>query len=360
MNYFITCLLLSISFLTNAQSTVHTQPLEVLFIAASHEYGTKSVEDFSYPINKALAFKPDAVFGENLSPGDYNALDRHWNKEAIDSRLAYLTKIGYALPRNPQAFIAKQYKLLQTYPYYHQERMKLAHALFLTHDFGNASYQFYLLDKMRPAFGKEEIAAFTRILGPVDSLKNLGFRRTNEYYNIFHPIAQKLKMERIMPMDCQKFNTPWSEAWGKTDSLYKVFETAIEADTTSGDYRKYAALMNENNALQKRMNAAVRAGKGTAFFNTAEWDKLTDFGNFYGNRYLFGLPNFPESGIRDMLKYWTLRNEGMVQNIVSRAREIGAKRVVVGVGASHRELMVKLLKETPGVTVYTLNEYQPE
>ncbi|MCX6216854.1 DUF5694 domain-containing protein [Spirosoma sp.] len=356
MKFSVTLLLIAMSILAKAQSKM-VQPLEILFIAASHDYGTKSIEDFSYPINKALAFKPDAVFGENLSPEDYDALDRHWNKEAIDKRLAYLTKVGYKLPKNPKAFIARQYKLLQTYPYYHQERMKLAHALFLTHDFGNASYQFYLLDKLRPAFGNEEIAAFTRILGPVDSLKNLGFRRTNEYYNIFHPIAQTLKFEKIMPMDCQKYNTPWSEAWGKTDSLYKQFETAIEADTNSADYRKYAALLNESNALQRQMNAAVRAGKGTAFFNTAEWDKLTDFGNFYGNHYLFGLKGFPENGVRDMLNYWTLRNEGMCQNLVSRARNAGAKRVVVGVGASHRELMVKLLKAMPGVTVYTLNEY---
>ena len=159
MKILVTLLLITCSLLANAQSTTTNQPLDILFIAASHDYGSKSAEDFSYPINKALAFKPDAVFGENLSPEDYDALDRHWNKENIDKRLAYLIQLGYKLPKNSRAFIAHQYKVLREYPYYHQERMKLAHALFLTHDFGNASYQFYLLDKMRPAFGKEEIAA---------------------------------------------------------------------------------------------------------------------------------------------------------------------------------------------------------
>ncbi|MVM40798.1 hypothetical protein GO730_29050 [Spirosoma sp. HMF3257] len=359
MKFFVSLLLITVSFLASAQSVKKGQPLEILFIAAAHDYGAKPVEDFTYAINKALAFKPDAVFGENLSPEDYDALDRHWNKEAIDKRLAYLTKLGYPVPKHPQAFIARQYKLLRKYPNYHQERMKLAHALFMTHDFGNASYQFYLLDKMRPAFGAEEVAAFTRILGPVDSLKNVGFRRTNEYYNIFHPIAQTLKLEKIMPMDCQKYNTPWSAAWEKTDSLYKIFEKSIEADTNSADYRTYQKLVNENNALQRLLNKANQAGKSTEFLNTVEWDKYTDFGNFYGNRYLFGLKGFPENGVRDMLKYWTLRNEGMCQNIVNRARQLGAKRVVVGVGASHRELMVSILKAMPGVTVYTLNEYHP-
>lgn len=351
--------LLTTSFLASAQSNKNSQPLEILFIAAAHDYGPKPIEDFSYPINKALAFKPDAVFGESLSPEDYDALDRHWNKEAIDKRLAYLTKIGYPLPKNPQAFIARQYKLLHKHPNYHQERMKLAHALFLTHDFGNASYQFYLLDKLRPVFGAEEVATFTRILGPVDSLKNVGLRRTNEYYNIFHPIAQTLKLEKIMPMDCQKYNTLWSAAWEKTDSLYKIFEKQIEADTSSADYRTYSRLNKENNDLQRLLNKANQAGKSTEFLNTADWDKYTDIGNFYGNHYLFGLKNFPEASVRDMLKYWTLRNEGMCQNMVDRAREIGAKRIVVGVGASHRELMVNLLKAMPGVTVYTLNEYRP-
>ncbi len=180
------------------------KPIEILLIGASHDYSSKPVEHFEYTLNKALAFRPDAIFGENLSPADYDALDRHWNKEAIDKRLAYLTSIGHPLPKNPKKFIKTQYKLLRDHSNYHQDRMYLAHALFLTHDFGNASYQFYLLDKLRPAFGAEEVTTFTRVLGPIDSLKNLGFRRNSEYYTIFHPLAQQLHLASIEPMDCQQ------------------------------------------------------------------------------------------------------------------------------------------------------------
>ncbi len=349
-------LLITGSFLANAQPNTSNQPLEVLFIAASHNYGKNMVEQFDYPINKALAFRPDAVFSEDLSPEDFDALTDYWNMANVKSRLAYLEKLGYAAPKNPDTFIRKTYKLLRDHPNYHQDRMKLARALYLKHDFGNARYQLYRLDKAKTAFGNEEIAAYRAILGEPDSLYR---SRSSEYHNIFFPILDKLQQDRIFPMDCQKYDVQWSEAWGKTDSLYKVFETALDADTNSADYRKYQTLINENNALQRSMNAAAKAGKSTEFLNTADWDKLTDYGNFYGNRYLFGLKGFPEEGVGNMLKYWTLRNECMCQNIVNRARQMGAKRVVVGVGASHRELMVKLLKATPGVTVYTLNEYQP-
>ena len=348
--------LLVLSLNTNAQQPKTVQSLDILLIGASHDYGKKLVEDFSYPINKALTFRPDAVFSEDLSVEDFDALTDYWNMANVKKRLAYLQKINYAAPKNGDKFITDSYKLLHEHPNYHQDRMKLARALYLKHDFGNARYQLYRLDKARPAFGKEEIAAYQAILGEPDSLYR---SRSSEYHNIFFPLLDQLKQDRILPMDCQKYDLQWSEAWSRTDSLYKVFDKSVEADTTTADYRKYAALMMGSNQLQKSMNAARKAGKSTEFMNTIDWDKLTDMGNFYGNRALFGLNGFPENGVRDMLKYWTLRNECMAQNILSRARQTGAKRVVVGVGASHRELLVTLLKATPGVTVHTLNEYNP-
>jgi hypothetical protein len=47
----------------------------------------------------------------------------------------------------------------------------------------------------------------------------------------------------------------------------------------------------------------------------------------------------------------------MAHNVVNRARAAGAKRVVVGVGANHRKIMVDILRTMPGVTVYELNDF---
>ena len=61
-----------------------------------------------------------------------------------------------------------------------------------------------------------------------------------------------------------------------------------------------------------------------------------------------------------MLHQWQLRNEEMAHNVVERARIAGAKRVVVGVGANHRKIMVDILRTIPGVKVYEFNTYRSQ
>jgi hypothetical protein len=339
-----------------AQQAKTNQPLEVLMIGASHDYGKNLVEQFNYPLDKALAFRPDAVVSEDLSADDFNALTDYWNMATVKKRLAYLQSVEYPAPKNPDAFIRDTYKLLREHPNYHQDRMKLARALYLKHDFGNARYQFYRLDKAKGTFGDEERAAYQAILGVPDSLYR---SRSSEYHNIFFPIMDKLQQDRLIPMDCQKYDLQWQAAWEGADSLFHKWETGVEKDSTSADARRYAALMKRTDDLGKRVKEAHQARKETEFLNSPEGDEFLNIVNFYGARRMFGAANFPEKALSKMLHFWQLRNECMCQNLVSRARAAGAKRVVVGVGANHRKIMVDMLKAIPGVTVYTLNEYNP-
>lgn len=325
-------------------------------IGASHDYGKNLVEHFNYPLDKALAFRPDAVVSEDLSPEDFDALTDYWNMAVVKKRLAYLQSIQYPAPKNPDTFIRETYKLLREHPNYHQDRMKLARALYLKHDFGNARYQLYRLDKAKAAFGNEERAAYQAILGVPDSLYR---SRSSEYHTIFFPLMDKLQQDRLIPMDCQKYDLQWQAAWEGADSLFRKWETGVEKDSTSADARRYAALMKRTNELGALTKKADKEGETTRFMNSPEGDEYLNIVNFYGARRMFGAANFPEKALSEMLHFWQLRNECMCQNLVSRARAAGAKRVVVAVGANHRKIMVDTLRALPGVRVYNLNEYIP-
>ncbi|GAB3562913.1 hypothetical protein GCM10027578_05720 [Spirosoma luteolum] len=336
---------------TGAQSK-KSQPVEVLMIGTSHGYGKKPVEHFDSLITTALAFRPDAVFGEWLSAEDYNAIPDYWNKANVERRLAYLKGLPNNDPKSPASFIRKTYALLRQHPNYHQERMKLARALYLNHDFGDAAYQLYRLDRARPAFGAEEVAAYRTILGVPDSLYR---NRTNEYHNILFPLLDQLKQDRMRPMDSQRHDRAWQQAWNRADSLVHRWENTL--DSNSADGRRYAALMQRTQALSVLEQKASKAGNGTLFFNSPEGDEYLNILNFYGGRRMYGAAGFPEKELEAMLDYFRLRNVDMCTNLVDRARAAGARRVVVGVGANHRKIMVDILRTMPGVTVTELTGY---
>lgn len=352
MKTLITTAFFLLSFFTASYAQKSDQPIEVLMIGTSHSYGKKPVEKFDSVINKAYAFRPDAVFGEWLSGDDYDAIPDYWNKATIEKRLAYLKSRPYEDVKNADKQIRESYKLLRTHPNLHQVRMKLARALYLKHDFGNAAYQLYRLDQARPAFGAEEKAAYLTILGVPDSLYR---NRTNEYHNILFPLIDKLGQDKILPMDSQRHDAAWSEAWGKADSLVRIWEEGL--DSTSVDGKRYRALQKRTSELEVAGNKAAQAGMATVSFNTPEGDEYLNIVNFYGARRMFGAAGFPEAALNEMLRQWQFRNDDMAHNVVNRARAAGARRVVVGVGANHRKMMVDILRTIPGVTVYEFNSY---
>ncbi len=346
MKTLLTIALLLVSLFVTAQN----QPLDVLIIGTSHDYGKKPTENFAALIEKIAAYQPDAVYGEFLSAEDYDALTDYWNKATMEKRYAYMNAIKYPAPANPNKFIRKTTKLLHDHPNYHQERMKLARALYLKHDNANARYQLYRLDKARPNFGREEIAAYKAILGEPDSIYTA---RSNEYHNIAFPLMDKLHIDQMGAMDSQRHDLNWQAAWDGADSLFRKWEAGL--DSTSADALKYKALMKYQNDLQKASRVAEKEGRGTEFYNSPEGDEYLNIINFYGARRLFGTAGFPEAKVNAMLAQWQNRNTDMVRNVAERARKTGAKRVVVFVGANHRKIMYDGFLSVPNVMIRQLS-----
>ncbi len=344
-------LLIATAVKSNAQN-----PMEIVIVGSSHD-NSKSAQNFQAIIDKLKNFKPDMVFGEYLPQSDYAKLEEsNWAKKSFRKGHDYLEKLNPASPKNIDAQIKKDQKALASFPYYHKTRMNLAVHYAKNWDRGNADYQIFVLENyMKESFGKEEQAEYTKMFGSIDSLKKVGFYRTgSEYTKIYFPLIYQLKQDQIYNMDCQTYDKPWSEDWAKTDSLYKILINKAKADTTSQEALTVKALekyWSYSDEESKVFNADPYAG-----MNTVRYGVLDESINFYGGRHFYGYAGFPTETVKEMIVQWTLRNEGMCKNIIDQAKAKKAKRIVVGVGASHRKWMEEILAKNPAVKIINYND----
>ncbi|MBB6237076.1 hypothetical protein HDC90_001694 [Pedobacter sp. AK013] len=336
---------------SNAQNQI-----EIVIVGSAHN-NSKSTQNFQAIIDKLKNFKPDMVFGEYLPQGDYAKLEEsNWAKELFKKEHDYLEKLNPESPKNIDAQIKKDRKALAKFAYYHKTRMNLAVNYAKNWDRGNADYQIFVLENyMKQSFGKEEQVIYTKMFGGIDSLKKIGFYRPgSEYVKIYFPLIYQLKLDRIYNMDCQTYDKPWSIAWAKTDSLSQILIKRAKADSSSAEaatMKAIEAYWSYTPEEEKAFNADPYAG-----MNTVKYGILDEAWNFYGGPHFYGYAGFPTETVKEMIAQWTLRNEGMCKNIVEQAKAKNAKRVVVGVGASHRKWMEEILAKNQAVKIINYND----
>jgi len=344
-------ILIATAFKSNAQNQI-----EIVVVASSHD-NSKSVQNFTAVIDKLKNFKPDIIFGEYLPAEDYGKLeDDNWAKKAFAKKVDYINKLNPETPKNIAKEIARNQKALASFPYYHKTRMNLAVEYAKMWDRGNFDYQMFVLENyMKPKFGKEELAEYSKMFCSIDSLKKLGvIRPGSEYNKIYFPLIFQLGQNQIYNMDCQTYDKPWGIAWGKTDSLYKIMASKAKADSLSPEAKTMTAIekyWTYAPAEAKQFNADEYAG-----MNSSKYGELIEAWNFYGGRKFYGYQGFPTEALKEMVAEWTNRNAGMCKNIINQARIKNAKRVVVGVGAAHRTWMEEILAKNPDVKIINYND----
>lgn len=347
---------LTITFLSSSLKSIAQDKIEIVIVASSHDNGS-SKQDFQAIINKLKNFKPDMVFGEYIPAKDYATLARdHWAVEGFQKRYDYVTKLNPKTAKHLDKEIQKERTALNSYPFYHSDRINLAVNYAKNWDRGNADYQIFVIENyMKSKFGKEELAKYVNDLGGSDSVKKVGFYRPNSEYNkIYFPLIYQLKQDRIYNMDCQTYDKPWGEAWGRTDSLNKILVAKAKADSTSAEAKTVSAIEAYSQFTPeeaKIFNADTYAG-----MNSEKYGVLDESWNFYGGSHFFDYAGFPTEGVKAMIVQWLLRNEGMCKNIVDQAKAKRAKRVVVGVGASHRKWMEEILAKNTEVKIVNFND----
>lgn len=343
-------LLTAIAFKSSAQNQI-----EIVIVGSGHD-NSKSTQNFQTIIDKLKNFKPDMVFGEYLPEADYAKLEEsNWAMKVSKKGHDYIEKLNPETPRNITSQIKKDQKALSSFAYYHKTRMNLVVNYAKNWDRANAEYQIFILQNyMKNSFGKEEQAEYAKMFGSVDSLKKVGLYRTgSEYSKIYFPLIYQLGQNQIYKMDCQTYDKPWSEAWAKTDSLYKIMINKAKADSTSAEAATVKAIetyWSYSEDESKVFNADPYAG-----MNTVKYGLLDEAWNFYGGTHFYGYAGFPTESVKAMIAQWTLRNEGMCKNIIEQAKAKKAKRVIVGVGASHRKWMEEILAKNPAVKIINYN-----
>jgi len=71
---------------------------------------------------------------------------------------------------------------------------------------------------------------------------------------------------------------------------------------------------------------------------------------------MYNMNGFPKEEMLSKIHWWIMRNKGMCYNVISRAKMVGAKRVVVIAGANHRRYMQDIFDTIGAIKVRNINE----
>ena len=141
---------------------------------------------------------------------------------------------------------------------------------------------------------------------------------------------------------------PSRAAFGAKFSLVK--------DTTASFTKELQSnLAAINNGFEKYQSTEKSSKTVTEWLNTDEASAIFAAGDFYLPE-MYEMKNFPKEEMLSKIHWWIMRNKGMCDNVVNRARAAEAKKVVVIVGASHKKYMQDIFKTMPNVRVRNISE----
>ncbi|NVO84106.1 DUF5694 domain-containing protein [Hymenobacter terrestris] len=333
-------------------------PLEVLIVASSH-VNTDPAAEYRPIVEKLKAYQPDLVFGEYVSAPDMKQLPAdNYAKSAFIPRYHYVRRRNPTARLMSDAALARAEKALAAFPYYHKTRIDVARHHVLSYDPANAAYQLYVLEQeMKSRFGADEQVYYARVFGGADSLRLKGFLRpNNEYGKIFFPLLYELRQARIYGMDSQQYDADWGHAWQAAREQVEAMQARVKADSTLPEAATARRIKAATAAYSRFWDQADDVPGAYRIMNGPAYAGVDEGMNFLGGEALYGFPGFPTEQVKAMKAQWVLRNEAMCANVVQRARQQQARRVVVAVGASHGHIMRELLSRMPGVKVIGYNE----
>lgn len=318
--YFFLALFISIS--------AYAQKIDILLIGVSHNYGNYPQQDFSSIHRKIKKFKPTAFFGEFLSKEDERLVMDYWCKQDNIKRLEILKK-----NRNIEAEVLPKTidslrKLSQLNPKDYRVKTDLAHAYYLDQDVSNGHYQFWQVFNHLQQMPDIELGNYVdKLLSPQSDVTGRSMKRlkTSEYAEIAFPMMAEMKIAELHAMDCQDYDLNWNASWAAFDAKFAIFRK----DTASLFKADLKAKLNKiNQGFAKYDSIEKTSNQVTEWLNTNEASAISASGDFYLPE-MYGMKNFPLEEMRSKIHWWVMRNKGMCDNVVNRARAFGVKKVVV-------------------------------
>jgi hypothetical protein len=357
----LTFLLILISQLNFSQTP--TQKLEVLMIGASHSYDPKSKQDLTNIHQKIRVFKPQAFFGEWLSPEDEKALKSYWNKENVMKRYDRLkSRTNISEEKLPDQ-IYRLRNVTRNNPKDMKAKIDLAIAHYLSFDAGNGYFQMWKVAKYLQKNPKDTMVfnyARNKFFSTaVDSVhKAVANYIDDEYDYIAHPMMEELKLKYMYAMDSQRWDDQWSKAWNDADSVLYANLDLYKTDSLSPMGKKVNVLRKKvKNRMDYLMEDAGNTFGENHITEALNGDAMTEWLfkiNLWADEYR-ELDFFPADLFGKKFHYWWQRNNDMCNNTVDRAKAEGFNKVVIVVGSNHAAIMTKIFKEM-GVKVTNINE----
>lgn len=344
---------LLLCFITNS---VIAQQLDIMLIGVSHNYSGYPAQDFSGIHKKIRDFRPAAFFGEFLSSEDEKLVMDYWCKADNIKRLQILDKNRHI----PKALLArridslKKRTLLDTANYY--TKADLSHAYYLNQDVANGHYQFWkVFEYLRRAPNAPLERYVDSLLSPKLDTTGRSMKRlkTSEYAVIAFPLMQEFGIQELLSMDCQDYDLNWGASWTMFDVKFSEFRK----DTSQAFKNELQShLARINNGFARYDSVEQHSKKVTEWLNTDEAAGISASGDFYLPD-MYAMKNFPKEVMLSKIHWWLMRNKGMCDNVVNRARKVGVRKIVVIAGANHRKYMQDIFRTMPQVRVRNINEF---
>lgn len=331
------------------------QKVDVLLIGVSHNYSSYPRQDLSGIYKKIEKFKPAAFFGEFLSREDERNVMDYWCKQDNLNRLKILRSNREISAEDLPGVIDSLRRSALLNPQDYRLKTDLAHAYYLDQDVSNGHYQYWQVFSHLQTTPDIELENYVnKVLSPKLDTTGRSMRRlkTSEYALIAFPMMQQMGIRELLPMDCQDYDLNWNASWAAFDAKFNMFRK----DTTTSLRNQVRSALNKiNRGFEQYDSIEKSSGNVTEWLNTDEAAGISASGDFYLPE-MYDLKNFPKEEMLSKIHWWIMRNKGMCENVVDRARALGVKRVVVIAGANHRKYMQDIFGTMRNVTVRNINE----
>lgn len=336
-------------------SELHAQKLEILLIGVSHNYSSYPKQDFADIYRKIEQFKPTAFFGEFLSKADEQNVMDYWCKKDNLHRLKILRQNRNIPALQLPKTIDSLNTIIKQKPDDFKSKTDLAHAYYLDEDVANGHYQYWQVFNHLQQHADAGLTTYIdKLLSPKLDTTGRSMKRliTSEYALIAFPMMRKLGMTTLYAMDCQDYDLNWNASWAAVDEKFAAFRK----DTAKVFQKELNSHFKSINDGFKRYDEVEKSSsKVTEWLNTPEASIISASGDFYLPE-MYEMKNFPKVEMRSKIHWWIMRNQGMCNNVIHRAKAAGAKKVVVIAGANHRKYMQDIFEHMPGVTVQNINQ----
>lgn len=335
----------------------YAQNVEILLVGVSHNYSKSPPQDVSGIYTQIRNFKPTAFFGEFLSKEDEKLVMDYWCKEDNIKRLKILRNNRDIKTERLPGIIDSLKIRVSSNPKDYRLKADLAHAYYLDQDVSNAHYQYWQVwDHLQKSPNTQLENYVNKLLSPNLDTTGRSMRRlkTSEYALIAFPLMQEMNIRELLPMDCQDYDLNWSAS---ALAFYDRFEP-FKKDTTASYAKELEGILTKRiKGFEECSDIEKKSTRFTEWLNTDEASAILASGDFYFPE-LYDLKDFPREEMLSQIHWWLMRNKGMCENVVNRARTLNHRKVVVIAGANHRKYMQDIFEKMNDVSVKNITNTQ--